>query len=506
MALPLNRFEGVKRQEVDPRKQYIAVQSFGLMRGARKLPQYEDSILLECTPHTFEQMACDPEVSAALWLLVYFILADGVTIRPAVPYKDPGFARATDIHEHCQRTLENLSRPLKETLEQLIGGSLQFGNKIAEKVYDIPTTGPDAFKLVLTQIKVKPRGSTSFVVDEFMNLLGLSPTRALVGETTTDQTRIIPLDKFVIATYRMRDEDPRGNSLFRAAVKAWKMKQLSWPEFYSYLMRYAIPSLFGTTSPDARDDYLRDSEGNPVLDSAGNKISVSAVQLMLNALMEFKNASVMAAEHGADIKPLEVAKNGEAFDLALSIFNREIRKGLLLQELATSDSEHQTRASTSEQMDIVELLVWSGKMWAGEIVRSQILAPQVALNYGEEDARDLTPLVALGDYDRKDWAVDANAAVALVTATVLDADGNQVNALTYSQIQALFTQIGLPSPTEEEVEEMRRQAKERRLSQEDETEREQGRRQVESAENKWQAQNTHGTVRRGSIGTRGGVL
>jgi hypothetical protein len=177
---------------------------------------------------------------------------------------------------------------------------------------------------------------------------------------------------------------------------------------------------------------------------------------MLTALLDFKNSTALAVEHGTAVKTLEVRSNGEVFDRAFTIENKEIRKGILLQELATADSEHQTKNATGEQMGIVELLVWSIKGWVSEsIVRRQILQPQVEYNFGEEDARDLTPLVSLGDTDRKDWATDAKAIVALATATTVDEDGNTIPLLTYSQLQALCDQLGIPAQTEDEVTAMR---------------------------------------------------
>jgi hypothetical protein len=435
----------------DLQKSYVAASGFGLARGPRRLPQVSDEVAAHYGPSTYEQMACDPEVGAALLLLVYFTLADGVESRPAVGEKDERFELAVEINEHIERTISGLSRPLKETLEMIVKEAMIHGSKVAEKVYSIPTAGPDAFRLVLSHIKVKPKGATAFVVDEFMNLVGLIPASPGYTALVTGESKVISPEKFIIATYRMKDEDPRGNSHLRPAVKPWNVKQLAWPEFLTYLMRCAVPGMALILSENAKDRTETDADGN--------QTTLSATDEGLQALVQFKNSTAMVLESGSDLKTLEVSGKGEIWKLAFNeILNKEIRKALLLQDLATSDSTHQTKGSTDSQMGIVELLVWAIKRWVGEIVRSQIFMPQVAYNWGDDVAVELTPTAVLGDYDRKDWAADSEAVVSLCTATVLDENGTQKPLLTYSQIQALLTQIGLPAPSQEEVEAMRAEA------------------------------------------------
>src|SRR5690349_10174575 len=80
--------------------------------------------------------------------------------------------------------------------------------------------------------------------------------------------------------------------------------------------------------------------------------------------------------------------------------------------------------------------------------------------------RELCPTVSMGDYERKSWASDSAAVVALIEATVLDENGNTINALTPSQIQSLLTQIGIAPPTEAEIAAIRAGAEASRQKQE----------------------------------------
>jgi hypothetical protein len=417
-------------KQVDLRRNYVAASAYGLQRGGRRLPQYTEDTNLNACGNTYDHMACDPEVAAALLLLVYFILADGVQSSPAVGEKDERYALAIEINQHIERTVANLQRPLKETLEMIVKDALTHGNKVAEKIYEIPTTGLDAYKLVLSQIKVKPKGSTAFVVDEFMNLLGLVPSRSGYTPTLTESSNVIPPEKFIIATYRMKDEDPRGNSLFRPAVKAWNLKQLGWPEFLTYAMRCAVPGLVGTLSEKAKDKYTTASDGT--------QEAVSAIDELLGALMSFKNSTAIALDHGYELEALEVAGEGEFWERFFKIVNKEITKGILLQELGTSDSDHQTKSSTETQFGVIDVLVRAGKVWVEQIIYSQIFYPQIVYNYGDEIARELTPLASCGDSERRNWYVDAEAISKLINT----------NVLSDSQVQALLLQVGI-APREE---------------------------------------------------------
>ncbi len=455
-------------------RQYIATAGFA--RGARRLPDIAANAIgdVRFNHSVFEQISCDPEAAAALLLLVIFVLADDVQLSPAISapadgQTDPQYQRALDVKDHIERTVCGLDRTLKETLEMIIRPAMIYGNKVAEKVYEIPTDGLDAFKLVLKSIKVLKRGSTSYVVDEFMNLLGLAPSSGIVAGKLTDQTTIIPTEKFIIASFRAEDEDPRGTSIFRAVVKPWHIKQLSWPEFLAYLMRWAMPSIAAILSESANDETQYEADGvTPKVDpNTGQAVTITAAQTVVNALEAFKNSSVAAFEHGTELTPIEATGEGQVFETAFQILNSQIRKAILLQELATADAQHQTKGSTSEQMDVISLLVWSIKCWVSEaIIRRQIVYPQVLYNFGEQAARELCPKVSLGDYERKDWATDSTAVVALITATVLDENGNKINALTPSQIQSLLTQIGIAPPTEAEIEAIRAGAEARRQKQE----------------------------------------
>jgi hypothetical protein len=102
-------------------------------------------------------------------------------------------------------------------------------------------------------IKPKPLTATAFVVDAYMNVLGLlgakpghgAPSYAgAVIDPKSDQ--ILPREKFAIFTFRPKHGDPRGTSILRPAYAAWWMKWQVHQEYLKYLAQFAGPGLIGT--------------------------------------------------------------------------------------------------------------------------------------------------------------------------------------------------------------------------------------------------------------------
>jgi hypothetical protein len=414
------------------------------------LPQASDASLPEFDYQTREQMLADPDVSAAVWMLKESVLADEVELSPAVAEKDSRHALAVEIKEFCARAVTNLQRPLEETLEDLFVGAFAHGHKVAEKTYRIPVAGPDAYKLTLKSLKVKPHKSVAFVVDPYSNVLGFVYARPGANQAPTgaapDPASILPREKFAVLAFGVRDEDPRGRSRLRPAFNAWKLKQLTWPEYLRWLLQCAMAGLVGTTAENAEDEVLKNADGTPRQDADGNPVYITAQEAMVAALQQFRNGTAAAFPFGAKVEPLEVASEGDPFLKAINLYGEQITIALLYQALATREGEHQARASSETQMGVLDLLIYSLKRSLARLVRSDILRDLVRYNYGDEAAEDLTPLVSLGDSERRNWATDADAVQKLIAT----------KELTPSQVLALLLAVGLnpPEPGEKTLREI----------------------------------------------------
>ncbi len=449
MALPAEQIKSSRkkpaRPSADMRKEYVAGGSIYSANTSRTLPQTFDDVARQYGPDTYECMLRDPDVSAGVWFLINSTLADGIQLGPAVNAKDKQFGKAVDIAELCERSLCNLQRPFRQVLEDMLEGALAFGHKVAEKNYQMATAGKDRYKLVFSSIKVKPRRSVQFVVDEFMNVLGFASHRivnrqdAAAAAAVNGIGPILPREKFAVLTLRSRDEDPRGTSSLLPAVNSWNLKQLTLPEYFKFLCQYALASLIAVLPAGADDEEEFDDQGEPLFEDDGvTPKTISATDVLGNQLERFRGGTYLIVKHGTVIQPIEVPGEGEAFREALKLFGNEITRGILLQTQATRESEHGTKAEGVQKMSVLEMLVWWLKGVVADMIRRDILRPLVRYNFGDAAAEELLPTVSLGDSERHDWAVDASAAAKLAPY------------LTDSQWDALTTSIGIAPPEEGE--------------------------------------------------------
>lgn len=379
----------------------------------------------------YRRMLHDPEVDANVWLLVDAALADGIEIHPKeLTTDDARQELANEIADSFRRTLDGLEKPIADTCKSLLKNALQYGHKIAEQTYYVIETGPDAGRIGLKSIKLKQRKSLAFVVDKFWNVLGL---QSLMGDTQT----VLPRSKFVILTLREEDEDPRGNSWLRSSVNAWSFKCGTWPTYDRFMKRVAVPSLVGKTAPGAKPQVVKNSAGEVQTDGAGNPLVLQPTDAMLAALVNFENSTALAIPAEAEVDALEVQSKGEVFDGAFTITNNEITRGMLFQTRATNEAQHGSKADSQTGETILERLIWYLKGKVAAMLTSDVAKPWLILNFGEENL-DLLPEIALGDTDRKDWATDGAAVVALAPL------------ITDSQWNALTMQLGIPAPLEGE--------------------------------------------------------
>ena len=463
----------------------------------RVLPTIEEfsSYRHVLTTETIEAMLTDPDVFAGLMLLVLMTLNEQLMISPAVaaPIEDapaveeegevfipnpaadnpaptgsapkdnipndgavgspdspaavsvdPNVERAAEIAEFCQRQIERVPK-FHSAMFQLVFEGLAYGNKVAEQVLEIAARGTDAGKWCLKALKPKPRTAVAFVVDAYLNeigMLGARPGQMQVIQTSilADSKDIIPREKFAVFTYRPKDDDPRGASVLVAARNGWEMKTRTFPEYLLFLMVSAIPGILATLPAGQEEITLYEDDGiTPKRDPiTGEPVTISSNQFLLNMLSKMRNHQVGVAPDGTKFTLLESNSDGEVFTRALDKFGSEITMAILFQHLATRDSTHQTKGATSSQFQVIDLIVFWLRDTAANMVRNEIFKPLVRYNFGDEDADELLPKVSYGDTEARDWAVDATAAAALAAN------------LTESQWQHITTQLGIPPPTDAE--------------------------------------------------------
>lgn len=374
----------------------------------RALPAYVDDVTADFGDDLYDRMLVDAQVSACVSILKAAILEEGVALAPAVDDKAAdGYARAVEIRDAAEAMLEDLATPLDDVLWDLLN-SLAFGNRVAEQVYELGP-GPDGRAILrLRALKVKPRRSTAFVVDRFMNVLGLLADVGGRGRASTSihdvrPDEILPREKFAVLTFRPRDADPRGTSILRPAYDPWWRKRQVMVEYVKYLAQFAGPSLVGFTAEDAEDGVAED--GAPR----------TAEELMLEALLAFQNGTATVFGHGASVTPIEMQGDGKAFLDAVAGCNLEITKAVLTQQLATEEGQHQARAAAQVHQDVLDTLIRQGKRGVVRMLARDVLRTWVRWNWGDA-AIPLAPIPSLGTTERRDVPALMSAIAALTRA------------------------------------------------------------------------------------------
>lgn len=429
-------------------REYVAgsVTSFQSARMLRGLPWAFDDLTRDFGDDLYARMDRDPAAHAVKNVLKAGILEEGARLECAIEDDAAdGADLAHECVELCEAVLADLQTPLDDVLWDLLD-AIALGSRVAEAVYTLtpatsyalPGTSPiqrGAELLVLTALKPKPRTATAFVVDAYMNVVGLiarppggSITTSIVTDNPALAPNLMPRDKFAVLTFRPINGDPRGTSALTPAYTPWWTKQQVYPEFLKYLAQFASPSVYAVASEEATKQGIKVDNGD------GTVTIKPAVEVLLETLLAFQNGTALAVPYGTVLQALAVSGDGQAFHAAFTHCDQQIALAVLHQTLATLEAQHQSRASSETHQDTMETIVRQAKRAVCLMLRRDILRPMIAYNYGPEVARQCTPHVSLGSVERQDLAAMLTAVAQLARAGYLDP----------SQYAALDAQLNLP--------------------------------------------------------------
>lgn len=405
---------------------------------ARALPPHIDDITSDFGDDLYERMALYPTIAKCLAIFKASILEDGVDLNPAIKDDtDPDYKLATTIRDEAEAMLNDLETSLDDVLWNM-ADHIAMGNVVAEQRYELKRGHVEKRELLqLVALKPKPRRAYAFVVDAYMNVVGIlaalpGQSNPYMGQMLVDPKtapNILPREKFAVATFRPRHGDPRGTSVLRPAYDPWWRARQMRPEELKYMTQFGSPSLYGITPEYAQQQAPMDAFANPTLDSSGNLLppftptpnipvtsdlngehiqpsgtwTDSPEQKLTRTLMEFRNSTALAVVHGTEIHTLEVQGNGEAFRRYFADCDRDIIGAILTQTLATEEGQHQARAAAQVHQDVLDTLIKQAKRGIVRMLSRDILRPWVLYNWGEKAAH-LVPLVNLGHTEPQDLA------------------------------------------------------------------------------------------------------
>lgn len=443
------------RPKGDLRKEYVAGGPFMVTAPYRTLSWSVDDLEQDFGDDIYDRMRHDPQIESTVELLRLASIAQGIYLVPpqrdeksleseeGPKPSDPEAEKAKEIAIFCKQVLDNMDGDFaSNTIYDLLDGIL-YGSRVGELIYHVPEHGPLKDKLVLKDIKIKPRRSLAFVVDRFMNIIGIlgrlptQPATFMMGsiESLDQVPNLLPREKFIVFSFRPRDEDPRGTSIARPAYNAWWLKMQTWPEYLKFITQFAGPSIVGTTAEGAEASPALDPlTGEPVINpETGTILFIEPEEAMKSALENFRNGSVIAVPFGASVKTLDVQHIGSPFTDAIELFDRQMAKAILSQTLATEEGRYQARAAAQTHQDVLGLVVQNLKAIVASVIKQDVLRPLVLYNFGP-DLVYLTPDVNLTQTEQHDFAVNAQAVASLQKSGYLHP----------SQLPQVDSMIGLP--------------------------------------------------------------
>lgn len=416
--------------------EYVAGGNWSTYTGriAATLPHPIDDVTRDFGDDMYDRMLQDPQVEACVTVFKASILETGPAISPAVADDgDPDYELAKEICDQAVRMISEMGGSFNDALWNLLDCCAK-GNKVAEQTYRFGKAIKDGRPLLLLdKLKVKPRHATLFAVDAYGNVIGLlvrqpgqsEPIQGQIIYRDAQSTywRLVGKEKFVIASFRPNDGDPRGTSILRPAYSPWWLKQQVIPEYLRYLSQFAGPSLVGKVAPNA----------TPITDPNNPAATLTPQQVMYAALQAFRNGTVIAIDNGAEVQPIVMQGEGAAFLRALDRADQQITKAILTQELATEEGQHMARAAAEVHQDVLDTLVREAKLGLQDMLRSQLFRPWVILNWGDQ-AGHLAPIADLGATEQRDQPAKWQGAAALMNA----------GYFTEDQLQDMDRDLGVP--------------------------------------------------------------
>lgn len=426
----------------DLARQYVASRlGFGIAPILSSLPNASDDITQEFGVSIYDRIKQDAEVSAALDVLVMAATSSKAKFVPPTNKDGVVDPLAQRMADYFDWMAGEFATPFNEWRKAIVEDALSYGSGVGELLFSIEEGGEWDGHYRIADVRPLCMCDTSFVVDNFNRIVGIishkqpgltMPIGAYVPLISSELSQeakqnrlnaVIPRSKFTIFTWNPKCSDPRGRSVLRPIYAAWYAKQQIINLMLDWFKKYSQPSIWATTPQGAQVICE--------VDDKGNEKRTDPTQKLLEALMSFQNSSAIAVPFGSEIHTLDMSKGGDIFLSAISMCNREITRGIQMQHLATSDSEHMARASSGTHQQVLSLYILQLREWQSETIRRDIVTPLVLANWGKEYAH-LAPSVDLGDGDG--FPIDTTD-VALL---------GQINWFTEEQKPKIDKVLGLP--------------------------------------------------------------
>lgn len=354
-----------------------------------------------CSYSTYRLMLEDSEVDASLDVIIQAASSQPLTAVSPLSPDDPRYELSQELTTFVNWSFGrfDIDSWRREQLRQ----ALAFGNAVSEIDWEYEETGPWANHFVIKALRLQRPEDYGFIVDRWGTMYGVAPLGQaaglqfplgnLISLSSYGGVKLlegaVPLYKLTVWTFEQRGMDPRGNSILIPSYIPWWSKQRAIEEWACWLGRYAQPSLWATPGPDALPVCVTNPDGTQII--------TQPTEALLQALLQFKSASVLALPYGSKVELLSVTGGVEPFLKSIEAFDKQITRAILGQHLATGEGSSQNKAGAEIHAVIFRLLVSGIRKWIALRIGQDIIKPLIEANYG--DVGELMPVVDLGDGD-----------------------------------------------------------------------------------------------------------
>ncbi len=297
---------------------------------------------------TYETMVNDDQVSACLQLKKDLILGSGFSF---VPEDESQAVMADELMEYIGEHLEN-DQTLDDKLEGILTAS-EFGLSITEPLFKTL----DNNQLVLKDLKTRHPNTFLLHQDDYGNVTRFQqqgPSGCIDIEPK----------KLIHYVNKSRFQNPYGTSDLRSCYQPWFAKV--------EIIKYFSIFLEGNAKPIPVAKY-------PINSPKGTADS------LLDIIKDFQVKTAIAIPKEVEIEFLQTTNKGEAYHLAINLFNMFIGRSLFVPDLmgmSGSETSGGSFALGKEQMNIFFMHINRRRKALEKIINKRLVWPLVQWNYG----------------------------------------------------------------------------------------------------------------------------
>ncbi len=248
-----------------------------------------------------------------------------------------------------------------------------------------------AGKVTLDSLSTYHPASIYFNVDDKGKMMEKGIKQFLITGANVD----IPTNKCIIYTHNKRFGNLYGKSAFKRTYKNWVLKDPTLKMWARALDRFGTPLVVALVP----DGQIRDP------DSPEQKID--QIDYVIRLLSDLQSQTALAmkttGEDKADVKALSGggAGVGEAFNAAVTYFNKMIYRGLLIPSLIGDEGSSGSYSLGIKHFDTFQAVLDSIYDNLTEVLLEQLVRILIEYNFGPQDNYGSFPQKNLSEEDKK---------------------------------------------------------------------------------------------------------